>query len=133
MPDLSRAHELAFHHSHLIAYRECGRARQRNGAKGAVVHAHRRSICIALLRVLFDLAAGDRASGPKERDRSATSPDRLLAGARPACRRSGAARFIAHLDDPDGLDRTAQSAAIRRDGLASGVCGPRVALLRWEL
>ena len=97
MPDFSRAYEFAFHHPDLIACRECGRARQGNGAIGAVVHAHRHSICIALLRVLFDLAAGDRASGPEERDRSATSPDRLLAGAWPACRRSGTARFIAQL------------------------------------
>src|SRR2546423_8239532 len=108
MPDLSRAHELAFHHSHLIAYRECGRARQRNGAKGAVVHAHRHSICIALLRVLFDLSAGDRASGPKQRDRSATAPDRLLPTARPAFRRSLTARLIPNIAVPHGLADTAQ-------------------------
>src|SRR5258707_8770583 len=55
-PDSSRAHELAFYHTDLIAYRECGRARQGNGAKGAVVHTHRHSICIAFLHVLLDLA-----------------------------------------------------------------------------
>src|SRR5258707_15830462 len=107
-PDSSRAHELAFYHTDLIAYRECGRARQGNGAKGAVVHTHRHSICIAFLHVLLDLAPGDRASRPEERDRGATSPYRLVAGAAgPACRRSGT-RFIAHLDGPAGLDRPAQ-------------------------
>src|SRR5207249_1803530 len=87
------------------------RARQRNGTKGAVVHAHRHAICIALLHVLLDLAPSDRTGRPEERDRGTASPDRLLAGSGSACRRSGAAHLIAYLDGPDGLDRAAQRTA----------------------
>src|SRR5207247_7317392 len=111
---------------------EGGRARQRNGTKGAVVHAHRHAICIALLHVLLDLAPSDRTGRPEERDRGTASPDRLLAGSGSACRRSGAARLIAYLDGPDGLDRAAQRTAAWRDRCVSGVCRPRVALLGRE-
>src|SRR5438034_2918323 len=133
IPDFSCAHELALYHADLVAYGEGGRARQRNGTKGAVVHAHRHAICIALLHVLLDLAPSDRTARPEERDRIATSPNRLLADAAGAARRrSGTARLIAHLDAPDGLDRAAQRTAICRGGFASGVCRPRVALLGRE-
>src|SRR6266480_3025994 len=98
MPDFSRAYELAFYHPDLVAYRECGRARPRNRAKGAVVHAHGHSICIALLHVLLDIAPGDRVSRPEKRGHGATSPYCLVGGA--ACRRPGTARFIAHLAGP---------------------------------
>src|SRR5207245_868198 len=98
------------------------------------VHAHCDAICIALLHVFLDLVPGNRAFGPEERDRGATSPARLLAGAAgPARRSSGAGRFIAYLDGPDGLDRPAQSTAVCRNGVASGVRQSRVALLRREL
>src|SRR5437899_264638 len=73
-----------------------------------------------------------RSKSERRNSRPEDPPWRVAGAAGSACRRSGTARFIAHLDGPDGLDRPAQGTAICRDGFAPGVCRLRVALMGRE-